>query len=310
MTGALAPPAVRASESFSPPAILASEAALSRPSAVSLALSQMLADPLWQRGLHPKLRPPVADSLIRRVEYCQPREPLSLSRRVRPSSAPGLSSVADSFTSAAPGRQRSSAVAAPPRLPSAGNSRSSSRSSMEVSETCEDYHSRGARVGDGSGSDGSFSRSAAAGERVVTRRGLTSSEPRSNSSFCKPPVPRANNAACRPPVVPRLPSRKQSLESSEEDSRSRSGSFAIDADSYVALPRSLSRRRPVSAGPHSTSRSVSVDRVPSNWPTPARSRCRPPSLGRCSDEERAVPTIRAPSLNCQHSPSPNCQHSE
>merc|ERR1719399_1667449 len=109
-----------------------------RPSAVSLALSQMLADPLWQRGLHPKLRPPVSDSLI---------------RRVKPSSAPGLSSVADSCTSAAPGRQRSSAVAAPPRLPSAGYSRSSSRSSMEVSETCEDYPSRGARVGDGSGSD-------------------------------------------------------------------------------------------------------------------------------------------------------------
>lgn len=320
MTGALAPPTLRASqglwEALAPPEVLASEAALSRPSALSAALSQMLADPLWHRGLHPKLRPPVADCLIRRVEYGQPRDPSPSLRPRRPSSA----------------SQTSSAAAVAQRSASRGCSRSSSRSVVGGTEASEleegsssmPYPAHGGRSTDHTiGAVASVPRPGSSGGQVLIRRGSATSE---RGASAKPPRPGGNtSSASRPPVVPRPSRRQQSLEASclsEDDkepmSRQTSSNSSVEwkcgegtapsatpsQDRFLmppprSLPRSLTSGRPLSAGsrgPRFTpcSRSSSAERGAGKWPTPARARCRHPSLGRHCDEERIVPTIRAP----------------
>lgn len=288
----------------------------------------MLADPLWHRGLHPKQRPPVADPLIRRVEYCAPRDPAAQIRR--PSSAAPDTSSAVATGAAANSRRPSSA--APEAAGAAANSRrpSISRSSSQAGDLV-----------DGPSSAPYPARNGTA--RIVRRGSMAStisSEARTReNTVSKPPRPQTSGGSngSRPPTVPRPLSRKQSLEhqqSSEEEpmSRQRSwgsatdgewarrGSWACVTDADLteglihsattsqerlpsgltrSLPRSMSSSsRPLSAGPsrpRSACRSSSTDRGPEHqWPTPARARCRRPSLGRFNDEDCAVPTIRAP----------------
>lgn len=286
---ALAPLAVRNSDApvfwndLAPSPVLVSEAALLRPSAVSAALSQMLADPSWQRGLHPRLQKNAPDPLIRRVEYCQPREPTPR-RRPRSNSA----HAQEDKPPAAPSQ--------PGRPSTAERPRSCSRSSSQ------------AQVPEaGEPNDGSF----VAG-RAVVRRGVAA-QPASSSRALKPPIPRADGS--RP--LPRPPRRQQSLEmqgpTDEEMGRRCSSSSSADCDaaeapsatsSMIAAPppRPL-RKSPSGASsrpPSAGTRPATPDRSPGSWPTPSRARKRPSSLGRSSsrvlDEEgnSLVPTIRAP----------------
>lgn len=278
-----------------PPEVLASEDALSRSSVVSFALSQMLADPLWHRGQHPMQRPPTPDPLIRRVEYRQPRDPSPGIRRRDPS--PGIRRSRPSSASGHSPPRRCAATAAPSRLQSSGCSRSSSKSSMEASDILSGYPVRDDRNGS------SESRT------VASRRGA-------HAAVSRPPRPRCSNGSCasKPPAVPRPPRRQQSSDPhavDEESPTSRRGSLGATSSQdrpWVAtrtLPRSssaarsLSCGRPASAGTgkrssKSCSRSTSAEHGVGSWPTPSRSRCREPPLGRYNDEDRAVPTIRAP----------------
>jgi len=252
-----------------------------RPSAVSAALSQMLADPSWQRGLHPKLQKNAPDPLIRRVEYCQPREPTPR-RRTRSNSAQAQD---QSHPPAAPSQ--------PARPSTAERPRSISRSSShaQVPEAME-------------ANDGSL----VSGRAVVRRATLPAA---SSSRALKPPIPTGSRPLHRPPR------RQQSLEMQGQSDKemARRSTTATSAECEAAEapsatssmlvappPRPLKKSpsgassRPPSAG----TRPATPDRSPGNWPTPSRARKRPSSLGRSSsrvlDEEgnSLVPTIRAP----------------
>lgn len=260
-----------------------------RPSAVSAALSQMLADPSWQRGLHPKLQKNAPDPLIRRVEYCQPREPTPR-RRTRSNSAQAQDGNATGQPPAAPSQPGRPSTAEPQRPRSC--SRSSSHA--QVPEALEP-------------NDGSF-----VSGRAVVRRGVAA-QPASSSRALKPPIPRADGS--RP--LPRPPRRQQSLEmqgpTDEEMARRSSSSSSADCDAaeapsatssmIVAPPPRPLRKSPSGASsrpPSAGTRPATPDRSPGSWPTPSRARKRPSSLGRSSsrvlDEEgnSLVPTIRAP----------------
>jgi hypothetical protein len=303
MTGALAPPRAAELRAFAPlgapPEILASEAALSRPSALSAALSQMLADPLWHRGLHPKQSAAVPDPLIRRVEYCTPRDPSPSIRRPRSRS----SSIAGQCS-----RSNSRSTVAPSEADVLENSSSAASFPSNAARGSRKAEAAAAAVGRCTAGDG----------KIVVRRAL---------AVEKPPRPGGNSSssASRPPAMPRPWSRQKSLEEQatvEEEARSRRGSNPAALDSEAAsidgsvqsvtrsqdrflgpppraMPRSLSSSgRPLSAGTGSCGRqrrrrSASLDRVPGEWPTPTRARERRPSLGGRNDEDQVVPTIRA-----------------
>mmetsp|Transcript_106752 Transcript_106752/g.166738 ORF Transcript_106752/g.166738 Transcript_106752/m.166738 type:complete len:316 (-) Transcript_106752:22-969(-) len=288
------------------PAAMACEEALSRPSCLSKALSEMLADPNWHRGRHAMLKSPVDDVFVRRVEYTATKQ-----RRRDPSP------------------QTSALVAV--RLPSCGASSSSSASfAVNVEAGLLDLVER---------SPSPPERPA----RIVVRRGVANAEqakantaPLTGSTpSTKPPRP-GTGTSNRLPVASRQLRSYRSLDypssdgvtEEDKDRRYRRASLssepgaredAVEAPSRRAA-RCSNQARPQNAGLQSLrrassarppSRSASADRCVfgegrSGWVTEgtrsrptsaARSRCRIPSKSGRTDEERVVPTIRALPVN-------------
>lgn len=294
------------------PAAMACEEALSRPSCLSKALSEMLADPNWHRGRHAMLKTPVDDVFVRRVEYIATKQ-----RRRDPSP------------------QTSAPVAV--RLPSCGASSSSSASfAGNVEAGLLDLVER---------SPSPPERPA----RTVVRRGVTNAEQAKASTApltgstpsTKPPRP-GTGTSNRLPVASRQLRSYRSLDypssdgvtEEDKDRRYRRASLssepgaredAVEALSSSGLPLRRAARCSNQACPHNAglqnlrrassarppSRSASADRCVfgegrSGWftegarsrPTSAaRSRCRMPSKSGRTDEERVVPTIRALPVN-------------